>query len=110
MSKIVVIIILLFAGYFLLKRSLQPKGCGHSGRPQGEATQRPADVEGSGKPSGRENIPGADRGEYMVFDEMCKSYISKENAITMEQDGKVHYFCSGACRHMFINSNQAGPY
>ena len=103
MSRLIVIVALLVIGYFLLKRSLAPR------RP--DAKNVTSNPEGaSSDVSDRGNIPGADRGEDMVFDEMCKSYISKETAITIEQGGKVHYFCGGACRQMFINSNQAGPY
>ena len=105
MSRLIVIVALLVIGYFLLKRSIA------SSQRRPDTKDVTFNSEGaSSNASSRKNIPGADRGEDMVFDEMCKSYISKENAITIEQGGKVHYFCGGACSQMFRNSNQAGPY
>jgi len=40
------------------------------------------------------------RGE-MVKDEICNTYIAREEALTEVRDGTTHYFCSEECRRKF---------
>jgi YHS domain-containing protein len=45
--------------------------------------------------------PGRIRGE-MVKDEVCGTYIPREEALTGVRDGTEHYFCSEECRRKFL--------
>ena len=38
----------------------------------------------------------------MVFDENCKTYIQKKDAIQVIVNGKVYYFCSKECAEEFF--------
>lgn len=38
----------------------------------------------------------------MVKDEMCNTYLPKENALKIKVDGQEHYFCSKECRDRFL--------
>ena len=40
--------------------------------------------------------------EEMVFDENCKSYVRKKEAIKIELNGKTYYFCSKKCVKEFL--------
>jgi len=42
--------------------------------------------------------------EELVFDENCKTYVKKEEAIKMEIEGKEYYFCSKKCLEEFLKS------
>lgn len=45
----------------------------------------------------RRRAPREVQGE-MVKDEVCGTYIPREEALTEVRDGVVHYFCSEECR------------
>jgi YHS domain-containing protein len=47
--------------------------------------------------------PGRIQGE-MVKDEVCGTYIPREEALTGVRDGTEHYFCSEECRRKFLQS------
>lgn len=52
---------------------------------------------------GRAVPPRSIRG-VMVKDEMCGTYIPKEEAVREVRDGREHFFCSEGCRKKFLNS------
>jgi uncharacterized protein len=39
----------------------------------------------------------------MVKDEMCNTYVPKEEALREALDGREHFFCSEACRKKFLS-------
>ena len=39
----------------------------------------------------------------MVKDEICETYVSKEEAIREVIDGKEYFFCSKDCRRKFLD-------
>jgi YHS domain-containing protein len=45
--------------------------------------------------------PSRVRGE-MLKDEVCGTYIPREEALTEVRDGTEHYFCSEECRRKFL--------
>jgi len=47
--------------------------------------------------------PGAVRG-IMVKDEICNTYIPREEALREVRDGREHFFCSEECRRKFLAS------
>jgi len=42
----------------------------------------------------------------MVKDEVCKTYLPKEDAIKEHYKGKEYYFCSNECREKFLESKK----
>ncbi|MGD2245443.1 MAG: hypothetical protein PVI11_02730 [Candidatus Aminicenantes bacterium] len=40
----------------------------------------------------------------MVKDEICNTYLPKEDAIKDIQDGKEYYFCSRECHRKFLET------
>jgi len=44
----------------------------------------------------------------LVLDENCGTYIPKKNAIRVEIDGKVYYFCSEKCLEDFMTKRHRG--
>jgi YHS domain-containing protein len=53
-------------------------------------------------------VPG--RGSDMVLDEVCKVYIPKERAKSLQSGGETRYFCSDECRQKFLARTEAhGP-
>lgn len=39
----------------------------------------------------------------MVKDEICNTYVPKEEALREARDGREHFFCSEACRKKFLS-------
>jgi YHS domain-containing protein len=44
----------------------------------------------------------------MVKDEICQTYLPKENALRETSDGREHYFCSPECRTKFLAGGRTG--
>jgi YHS domain-containing protein len=44
--------------------------------------------------------------DLMVKDQMCNTYLPKEEAIKEIYQGKEYYFCSDACRHKFLEQKK----
>lgn len=44
----------------------------------------------------------------MVKDEVCNTYLPKEDAIKENYKGKEYYFCSDECRKKFLESKKKG--
>lgn len=42
----------------------------------------------------------------MVKDEVCNTYLPREDAVCQVQDGKEHFFCSQACRKKFLEDRK----
>jgi uncharacterized protein len=42
----------------------------------------------------------------MVKDEVCNTYLPKEDAIKEVREGKEHYFCSTSCRQKFLDKKK----
>jgi YHS domain-containing protein len=40
----------------------------------------------------------------MVKDEICNTYIPREEALREVRDGREHFFCSEECRKKFLSS------
>jgi len=38
----------------------------------------------------------------MVHDEVCDTYIPKDEALRVLKDGKEYFFCSEECRQLFL--------
>jgi len=56
--------------------------------------------------SGRDGRPGARRqgSTELVRDRVCNTFIPRTRALTLEEGGRTHYFCSEECR----SRHQAG--
>jgi uncharacterized protein len=44
----------------------------------------------------------------MVKDEVCNTYLPREDAVCEVQGGTEHYFCSQACRKKFLDRGKEG--
>ncbi len=44
----------------------------------------------------------------MVKDEMCDTYLPREDALREIKDGKEHFFCSQECRRKFLEERKSG--
>lgn len=89
--KPVIILILVFFAVRLLKKNLQKKA----------ASMGAAEAH---KPGGS-RIPnkGAEpRGEEMVLDPVCGSYVPESSALSASRDGETAHFCSTECRDKFL--------
>ncbi len=40
----------------------------------------------------------------MVKDEICQTYLPKEDAIKELKEGKTHFFCSRECQEKFLDN------
>jgi YHS domain-containing protein len=58
----------------------------------------------------RSSRPGRSRPQLsgiMVKDEVCNTYLSKDEAILEKIDGEDHYFCSQECRQKFLEERKS---
>jgi uncharacterized protein len=55
------------------------------------------------KPAAKPRLSGL-----MVQDEVCRTYLPKENALRETIDGQERYFCSRECRTKFLAERRAG--
>ena len=46
------------------------------------------------------------KGEDMVLDPQCRTYVLKERAVARRVRGKLAYFCSEACAQKFAEQNR----
>ncbi|OGP23140.1 MAG: hypothetical protein A2X93_02335 [Deltaproteobacteria bacterium GWC2_56_8] len=89
--KPVIILIIVFFAVRLLKKSLQKKT---------------ASMSASEQAAGGARIPnkGAEkRGEEMVLDPVCGSYVPESSALSAKRGGETAHFCSPDCRDKFLN-------
>ncbi len=97
--KTIFILLVIYLGYVIIK-GLVAKG---AFRPT-----RSADVEGQGGPGARSG-GGAEKGEEMVQDPICSSYVPISAAISIKTRQGYIYFCSGECRDKFmVKPNEPG--
>lgn len=45
------------------------------------------------------------RGEEMVQDPECSTFVPRGDAIKAQHKGKTHYFCSNDCRDKYMQNN-----
>jgi YHS domain-containing protein len=76
--KLLIYLIIIFVGYKLMKKAL-------GGSPAAKGHYKTTDL----------------KGEDMVRDPSCNTYIPKDNALSAKAGGEVHYFCSEECRTVF---------
>jgi YHS domain-containing protein len=43
----------------------------------------------------------------MVRDRVCNTFLPRERALTLDQGGQSHYFCSERCRDSFLGAGSA---
>jgi len=56
----------------------------------------------------RKSSPTARRSSgIMVKDEICNTYLPKEDAIKEVYQGKEYYFCSNECRQKFLEQKRS---
>lgn len=46
------------------------------------------------------------RGEEMIFDPQCRTYVVKERAVTRRIGGSVHSFCSEDCARKYEEAHR----
>ncbi len=46
------------------------------------------------------------KGEDMVLDPQCRTYVLKERAVARRIHGRPAYFCSEACAQKFVEQNR----
>jgi uncharacterized protein len=80
--RLIFYLIAVYVLYLFLRFLLSPR------RPSGGPANRP-------QPSG-----------IMVKDETCNTYLSREEAILENVDGKDYYFCSQECRRKFLEERK----
>lgn len=49
----------------------------------------------------KDDPPSASRGEEMVFDPECRTYVIKGRAVIRRIDGTLYSFCSETCARQF---------
>jgi len=59
----------------------------------------------TGGASVRSEIPRS--GDEMVRDRVCNTFLPRDRALIVEQDGATHYFCSETCRSSFLEGRRA---
>ena len=78
------LLILFLIGYFALKAVKAVFGQGSQARMRAESGQ------------------AAEIDDLMVQDLNCQTYVSKRDAVLVEQNGKIFYFCSRECRDAYL--------
>lgn len=88
--KPVIILILVFFAVRLLRKSLQKKAASMGADPK----------ETVGAGNTRETAEA--KGEEMVLDPVCGSYVPESSALSMSRNGETAHFCSDECRDKFL--------
>jgi len=87
--KTIIILILIYIAYRVLKRIFYFKVIHHPHHP--------------GAPGAQQNPGPAD--EELVQDPVCGSYVPLHTAVSADAGGRVVYFCSTECRDKFLSAN-----
>ena len=82
--RILILAVLFYIGYRLLRSSFMKKG-----RPEGSAGSDPG--------------PSERLTDVLVEDPVCKKLVPKEQAVRLDQDGEIIYFCSQECCNEFAS-------
>lgn len=82
--RIIILLVLLYIGYRLIMRSLSQGG---------------AFKDKTSKP------PGKTKGitDVLVEDPVCHRLVPKQQALQVEVDQELHYFCSKECSEIFLS-------
>jgi len=82
--RILILAILIYIGYRLLKNSFAKK----------------SDPE---KPANKKPGPSDRLTDVLVEDPVCKKLVPKEQAVKLDHDGEIYYFCSQECCNEFAS-------
>lgn len=86
--KLVVLGILLYIGYLLIKGgSSEKRKAGNTKKEKGE-------------PSALSDV--------LVEDPVCKKLVPRQQAVELEHKGEIEYFCSQECCDTFVSKKGAG--
>ena len=83
--RILILAVLIYLGYRLLRNSFRNKGTSED-----EETTSPG--------------PNERLTDVLVEDPVCKALVPKEQAVQLEKDGNIIYFCSQECYDQFTSS------
>jgi len=52
------------------------------------------------------DLPTQLKGEEMVLDPECRTYVVRDRAVTRRVQGKIHSFCSEACAQRYAEKHR----
>ena len=76
--RILILAVLVYIGYRLLRNAFVTK-------------------DDSEQPAGRSPGPNERLTDVLVEDPVCKTLVPREQAVTLQKNGEMHYFCSQEC-------------
>jgi YHS domain-containing protein len=82
--RILILAVLFYIGYRLLRSSFMKKGS-----PEDSASSAPG--------------PNERLTDVLVEDPVCKKLVPKEQAVRLDQNGEIFYFCSQECCNEFAS-------
>ncbi len=82
--RIIILAILIYIGYRLLKNSFAKKS-------------------GPEKPANNEPGPSDRLTDVLVEDPVCSKLVPKEQAVQLDHNGEIYYFCSQECCNEFAS-------
>ncbi|VAV84828.1 hypothetical protein MNBD_DELTA01-1908 [hydrothermal vent metagenome] len=108
MIKFVVLIVLGFVAYGLIKKNISSgkKERAEHRKQSAAYNQRAPMPNGAGEVEAEE----PKEQEETVFDSICMSYIPIETAVGARVGKTTHYFCSEFCRRTYVNTHVNAPY
>jgi len=111
MVKLIVLVVLGFVAYALIKRNISSgKKERAEKRMQSAAYNQRAHIP-KAEDGGQEVVVEEPREQdETVFDTICMSYIPMETAIGAKVGKTTHYFCSEFCRRTYVNTHVNAPY
>ncbi len=111
MVKLIVLIVLGFVAYVLIKRNISSgKKERAEKRTQSAAYNQRATMPTGGEGEGTVIEEEPREQDETVFDTICMSYIPIETAIGAKVGKTTHYFCSEFCRRTYVNTHVNAPY
>jgi len=111
MLKFIVLIILGFVAYGLIKKSIssgKKERAEQRKQSSAYAQRSPMNEAAAGEDGAIKEEPKAH--EETVYDSICMSYIPLETAVGAKVGKTTHYFCSEFCRRTYVNSHVNAPY
>ena len=85
--RILILAVLIYIGYRLLRNSFRNKG----GTSENEETTPPG--------------PNERLTDVLIEDPVCGNLVPREQAVQLEKDGTLYYFCSQECCNKFEAEN-----
>lgn len=82
--RILILAVLVYIGYRLLRNAFEKK----------------SDSE---QAAGRSSGPNESLTDILVEDPVCKTLVPKEQAVKLEKNGEIHYFCSQECCNIYAS-------